>query len=682
MLLTMKRQLLFLTALFVVAMSALAWMPVFAGHRGSYRGVANTAEAYRNGVDYYHYTGLECDVRVTKDGHYVILHDNTTGSVCPDADIDAQQSTLAELKALTLEQTRGGVTYTGQICTVEEFLDICVEKNVFPIIELKWTTGINTNDMSNFAGLLNLVTSKGLRQKAIFLTSMYKSIEHIKANYPDVTCQYLLSSDSDTKFEFCKKWNVNPSFSAGALTSAIVTRYRKAGFEVAAWTVNTEANYKKYGEMGCFMMTCDYLRPDEMLELQEPALPTPSPDAIELDAVALWTRSANAGNLPTGFPAKGAASFSTGQQAAMIDGVFYVNDYGTKSLLVFDRTCTEPIVLPFSETSLGGSPVHGVTTDDADNIVLRYESSFGETPSKVRLFKKGSTTPVEVEFTVGKGGQNNFVYASGDLFSEVGGCLYFMPNKQNTVTVVKIANGELKGVAEHSGLSIRGTTASVILPIGNNPDHFIYQVRNSGFYRFNGEDKGSLLTSSSSTTAPARNSSLGGAYMTILDHEILAHPSGTNYNGGFSIKDVTADNSDLATFPPLGSQGYTLNASTGTFMRPVKMADNVYHLHTYTMGHGYGVYEIKPKGVSGVDVAGGAVELTKPTVFPNPVVSSAIVSSAVALGDLAVYSINGRLVYAKSCGDACAALLDLGDQPRGLYILRSSRFPAVKLVKL
>lgn len=677
----MNRRLLFLLAFLSVAMGVFAWKPVFAGHRGSYRGVANTVEAYRNGVDYYHYTGLECDVRVTKDGHYVILHDNTTGSLC-DTDIDAQQSTLAELKALDFKQTRGGVTYTGKICTVEEYLDICVEKGVFPIIELKWTTGINTNDMSNFPGLLELVTSKGLREKAIFLTSMNKSIEYIKTNYPDVTCQYLLSSDSETKFEFCKTWGVNPSFSAGALTTAIVARYRQAGFEVAAWTVNSEADYKKYGEMGCFMMTCDYLMPDDMPELPEPELPTPSPDAIELDAAVLWTRSAVEGTLPADFPSKAGGTYTTGQQAAMIDGVFYVNDYGTKSLLVFDRTCSEPVVLPFSEVALGGSAVHGVTADDADNIVLRFEDSFGETPSKVRLFKKGTTTPVEVEFTIDKGGQNNFVFASGDLFSEEGGCLYFMPNKQNTVTVVKIANGELAGVVEHGGLSISGTTASVILPVGNDPDHFIYQVRNSGYYRFNGEDKGSVLTSSSSTTAPARNSSLGGAYMTISGHEILAHPSGTNYNGGFSIKDITADNSDLVTFPSLGTQGYTLNASTGTFMRPVKIADDVYHLHCFTMGHGYGVYEVKAKGSSGVgDGVAEACDAAL-TVFPNPVVSTAVVSSGVALGDLAVYSMNGSLVYSESCGDACSASLDLANLPRGLYILRGDRFPAVKLVKL
>lgn len=677
----MKLKYLFLLMFMSVGIAASAWKPIFVGHRGSYRGVANTAEAYRNGVDYYHYTGLECDVRVTKDGHYVILHDNTTGSLC-DVDIDAQQSTLAELKALDLRQTRGGVTYTGKICTVEEYLDICVEKNAFPIIELKWTTGINTNDMSNFAGLLALVDAKGLRQKAIFLTSMNKSIEHIKQNYPDLTCQYLLSSDSDTKFEFCKKWNVNPSFSAGALTPAIVTRYREAGFEVAAWTVNTEANYRKYGEMGCFMMTCDYLRPDDMPELEEPKKPEPSPDAIEIETQVLWSRSANDGTLPENFPSKAGTLYKTGQQAAMINGVFYVNDYGTKNLLVFDQNCTEPTVLPFSDVSLGGSPIHGVTTDDADNIVLRYETSVSATPSKVRLFKKGETTPVEVEFTINKGGQNNFVYASGDLFSAEGGCLYFMPNKQNTVTVVKIANGQLVDVVEHGGLSISGSTASVILPIDNNPDHFIYQVRNSGFYRFNGEDKGSVLTSSATTTAPGRNSSLGGALMKIQGHDVLAYPSGTNYNGGMSLMDVTADNTVLATFPSLGSQGYTVNASTGTFMRPVKMGDDIYHLHHYTMGNGYGVYEIKAKGVSGVSSIAADKTAPEVSLFPNPVVSATVVSSKAPLGNISLYSMNSVLVYSLDCGEAQSASLDLGHLARGLYILRCPGRAAVKLVKL
>ena len=130
-----------LSIILCMAINAYAWKPVFVGHRGSYKGVANTEEAYRNGVDHYGYSGLECDVRVTSDKEYVILHDETTNSL--GGNLNVATSTLAELKAETLKQTRGGIAYTGKICTVAEYLDICVEKNAFPMIELKWTTGIN-----------------------------------------------------------------------------------------------------------------------------------------------------------------------------------------------------------------------------------------------------------------------------------------------------------------------------------------------------------------------------------------------------------------------------------------------------------------------------------------------------------------------------------------------------------
>ncbi|MBP5688061.1 MAG: hypothetical protein J6X22_05385, partial [Muribaculaceae bacterium] len=75
------KKLLLTTIAALCVVSVWAWKPIFIGHRGSYMGVMNTVEAYNNGVDHYGYQGLECDVRVTADGHYVISHDETTNSV-------------------------------------------------------------------------------------------------------------------------------------------------------------------------------------------------------------------------------------------------------------------------------------------------------------------------------------------------------------------------------------------------------------------------------------------------------------------------------------------------------------------------------------------------------------------------------------------------------------------------
>lgn len=264
----MTRLLFTFLASAMVAFAACANKPVFVGHRGSLLGVSNTEEAFRNGAGHYHYQGLECDIHVTADGEYVILHDATTASLC-DKDVDVASATLDELKALTLTQTRDGITYSGTICTLEEFLDICIDKNVFPIIELKWASGINNDDMSNFQGLWDIVVEKGLQNEAIFLSSMANSLAFIKANYPQATCQYLITADSDEKFEFCKRHGISPSFSRNALTADVADRYSSAGFDIAVWTVNTEEDYIKFGNMEVSMMTCDCLMPDDMPELDE-----------------------------------------------------------------------------------------------------------------------------------------------------------------------------------------------------------------------------------------------------------------------------------------------------------------------------------------------------------------------------------------------------------------------------
>ena len=65
------RKLLLLLCITCTFIQAYAWKPLFAGHRGSYRGVENTEEAMMNGINHYGYTGLEIDVKTTSDGEYV-----------------------------------------------------------------------------------------------------------------------------------------------------------------------------------------------------------------------------------------------------------------------------------------------------------------------------------------------------------------------------------------------------------------------------------------------------------------------------------------------------------------------------------------------------------------------------------------------------------------------------------
>ena len=301
----MRRLFTFLLVLAITA-DAWAWKPLFVGHRGCNIGVENTAEAYRNGVDVYGYDGLECDVRVTKDGFYVISHDETTNRL--GGNLTVANATLAELRAEEYRQTRGGVTYTGHICTVAEYLAICVEKGVFPVIELKWTTGINSNDMSNFDGLAHLVIDQGLTDKVIFLTSMKNSQEYIAEHYPQFTRQWLCNANWEGNEEWCQQYGLNPSISIGNFDANTVKTFHRLGLHVAMWTVDSKANYLKYGNMGVHMMTCNSLRPDEMPELEDidwgdDGVEETLPDDVTVTATDRYTMtgmSVDKDNLPGG----------------------------------------------------------------------------------------------------------------------------------------------------------------------------------------------------------------------------------------------------------------------------------------------------------------------------------------------------------------------------------------------
>lgn len=563
---------------------AYAWKPQFAGHRGSYRGVENTEEAFMNGINHYGYTGLEIDVKTTSDGEYVCWHDDDLSRVGHNVSIP--NSKWADLKDLTLTQTRSGNTYTGKLCTVDRFLEICKENNVFPIIELKWAVGINNNDNSRFPGLYKLIEKHGLVEEARILTSMQKSLEYVRQNYPALKCQYLCYEVTEARYQWCLQWGIDPSVQTGGLTKTMARKCHDAGMEVACWTVNSETSYKQHGELGCTTMTCDYLMPSEMPELEEidwEAL-APIEPLDTLYVTPLFNYSQTAGTLPENFPTTKGGDYAQAQEATYIDGVFYVADCYYEKVLAIDTTGF------VSETDMFAMR-HGICRDDAGNLILHSSPESASTPKELTLYKPNDTTAYVIEIALNHNGRTNFPTASGDVFSEEGGYIYFFPNGHKYVDIVKIANGQFVSTTSYP-VTLEGSTGYVI-PIDNNPAHFIYQVRANGYYLHKGTDKGGYMTTPNGTTAPARNNSIGGAFFRLGGHDMFVHASGSNYNGGWTLRDMTASElTPMYTQASLGNDGYDGNASVGAFFYWEQLDENTINLYEYCLGGGIAGWEI------------------------------------------------------------------------------------------
>ena len=579
------RNTILLLCLVCTITQAYAWKPQFAGHRGSYRGVENTEEAMMNGINHYGYTGLEIDVKTTSDGEYVCWHDDDLSRVGHDVSIP--NTKFADLKDLTLTQTRGGVQYTAKILTVDRYLEICKENNVFPIIELKWAVGINNNDMSRFPGLYKLIEKHGLVEEARILTSMQKSLEYVRTNYPKLQCQFLCYEVTEARYEWCKQWGINPSVQTGGLSKYMARKCHDAGMEVACWTVNSLASYQQHGELGCTTMTCDYLVPAEMPELEdidwEALSPTQPVDTLYI--TELFNHTETAGTLTEGFPTTLEGNYTQAQQAVYIDGLFYVADYNAKKVICVDTAgvVTDPNIPTLR---------HGICRDDAGNLILHTSPDGASEPKQLTVYKPEDTTAYIIDIKLNNYGQTNFPTASGDIFSDAGGYVYFFPNKQKYVEVVKIANGQYVSTTSCS-VSLEGSTAGYVIPIDNDPNHFIYQVRANGYHIYKNGDKGSYLTSPNGTTAPARNNTVGGAFFQLNGHDMFVYMSGAHYKGGWTLRDMTsAELTPMYTQEQLGNGGYYANASVGAFFHWERVDSITVNLYEYCLGHGIAGWEI------------------------------------------------------------------------------------------
>ena len=292
-----KINFLIMLLMLVFATEALAWKPILIGHRGSSSGVENTEQAFINGAKIHGCQALECDVKVTSDKQYVCWHDDIitlAGNNCT-----IYTNTLAKVQSLTLRQTNNGVTYTGKICTVDRYLEICKQYNVIPVIELKAASGIYYSDMSNFPGLYALIEKHGLVDKAIILTSMQESLQYVRKNYPKLKCQYLVYYITTDRINWCKNNGCDLSTcfyynSSNYVTQALVNQAHNAGLKVSLWTMNSLSDYKKYAAYGA-----NYITSDDFVYSELPELSGTDPNPAQAEVTWVLNGGTVSGTLPT-----------------------------------------------------------------------------------------------------------------------------------------------------------------------------------------------------------------------------------------------------------------------------------------------------------------------------------------------------------------------------------------------
>ena len=271
-------KLLLLLGFFFLAGQSFAWKPIMIGHRGCRMGVENTEEAFLNAIKVYGFQALECDVKMTKDLVPVCWHDDNLGKGPNNYTIAS--TNLATLQAEELTQTRNGTTYRGYICTLDRYMEICRDYNVIPVVELKYTTGITSTDMSNFSKIYEVIQKYGMEDRTIIL-GFKSGIQYVRDNYPRLRCQHLVNYitttnaadasnggwDLSTNYEYKtydSNGNVTATYTFNQERMDLAKGYKR---NVSVYTINNTTNYNTYAKLGVNYLTSDDLKLKDVADL-------------------------------------------------------------------------------------------------------------------------------------------------------------------------------------------------------------------------------------------------------------------------------------------------------------------------------------------------------------------------------------------------------------------------------
>ena len=226
---------------------------------------------------------------------------------------------------------------------------------------------------------------------------------------------------------------------------------------------------------------------------------------------------------------------ANGFQGVGWDQKIYIKDRGNNQILSLDAT--ESSIYATLETSSDDQPI---AVDEAGNLIVRSGSTlFYNAPTQVRIFRKGETTSKVIDFTLPATGRCDFITASGNIFSEKGGYVYFFCASQTTVSRLFIKNGEYAGVDTVGTIDKAAASQSnVVLDIYGN---IHTQSKNAGAYEYN-------ITTLASTAdlylgavnKQTPNSTIGGCTFELGGKEFWAYVAGTtNYSSEWQLINAT-----------------------------------------------------------------------------------------------------------------------------------------------
>ena len=181
------------------------------------------------------YYGIETDVHRTLDGHFVCIHDDTTGRVAID-NLKVEESTF------------------DTIPTLREYVRVCKKYGKVGVLELK-----GNYEPADLQAIIDIIKGEDYLSGIIFISFSLQNMICVRALLPKQPCQYLISSFPEDLIDTLVKYDLDLDIHYKALTEENLAALKEKGIRVNVWTVDNPEDAKRLIGWGVDYITSNIL---------------------------------------------------------------------------------------------------------------------------------------------------------------------------------------------------------------------------------------------------------------------------------------------------------------------------------------------------------------------------------------------------------------------------------------
>ena len=182
------------------------------------------------------YYGIETDVHVTKDGKFVIIHDETTKRVSLGKyNLNVEECNYSELENIVLPDLDNTTDRQDiRIPLLNEYIKICKKYEKICVLEIK-----NHFKESDIVKLINEINDTGYLDNVVFISFDFENCLNVKKHLPYNTVQFLTEDEiTEDLVQKLIKYNLELDIYYKKLNAQNINYLHSKGIKVNSWTVN------------------------------------------------------------------------------------------------------------------------------------------------------------------------------------------------------------------------------------------------------------------------------------------------------------------------------------------------------------------------------------------------------------------------------------------------------------